>query len=967
MLPKQYDPSELETKLFKQWESAGYFSRNAGGHANPEAPPYTIVIPPPNVTGVLHMGHALNNTLQDILTRRARMQGRPTRWIVGTDHAGIATQNKVEQKLAASGKTRFDLGREAFVEECWQWRSEYGSTIIEQLKAMGCSCDYNNEKFTMDASYAAAIRKVFVSWYRAGRIYRGNRIINWCPRCTTALADDEVEHKDEQGSLWHIRYPLLEPVGDIKYLVVATTRPETMLGDTGVAVALDDERYSELLNANAKVCLPLTDRVIPIFADEYVDKNFGTGAVKVTPAHDPNDFEMGKRHNLPEINIFNEHAIINANGGIFAGMERYEARAAILQALEDLGLLEKTDTHDHAVGHCYRCDTTIEPWASEQWFVSMAPLAKPAIKAVRDGRISFNPKRWEKVYFQWMESIRDWCISRQLWWGHRIPVFYCDACGWQDASETDLQKCPSCGSALRQDEDVLDTWFSSQLWPFATASWPADDAQDPLKTYYPTQVLSTARDIIFLWVARMIMSSLYFVDEQIPFRDVIIHPTVLDKHGNIMSKSRGNGIDPLELISDFGADAMRFGLALQVTGAQDMKFDRDKLASSRNFATKIWNAARFVLMNLEDFQPATNDAQNTAVTSSDSVEKNTAVASSDSVEKNTAVASSDSVEKNTAVTSSDSVEKNTTAVFAPVAQTDADRWILSRLAALALELDDESKSFDFGAIARGLYAFFWNEFCDWYIEFAKGQLADASLRRSTQQILVFVLDNALRLLHPFMPFVTEEIWQSIPHGCTSPHLIVAPYPQTCTFAGLHNFNAESGINDVIAIVQALRSTRARYAISPKQSLDVYISLQASEHASKNTYDDASKNLCDCEVRLRSIHEQGFLINKLANCDNVNVTIGGELPGASSVTVVNGMQIAIVLDGLIDFNAEQQRLQKELQKQVDALDKLRRKLSNEGFLAKAASDVIQKSKDDFAELELTVEQIKSQLAGLKVLS
>ncbi|MDR1185604.1 MAG: valine--tRNA ligase, partial [Coriobacteriales bacterium] len=515
-LPKSYDHSEIEKPLFDDWFASGYFSRDAVGFADAQKLPYTVVIPPPNVTGMLHMGHALNNTLQDILIRKARMQGHPTRWIVGTDHAGIATQNKVEQKLAAEGKTRFDVGREAFVEACWEWREKYGSTIIEQLKGMGCSCDFADEKFTMDAGYVTAIRKVFVDWYRAGLIYRGHRIINWCPRCTTALADDEVAHQDEAGHLWHLRYPLVEPVGDVTYLVVATTRPETMLGDTGVAVNPADERYTALIEAGARVRLPLMGRDIPVFADDYVDASFGTGAVKVTPAHDPNDFDMGQRHDLEQINIFTEEAIINENGGRFAGMTREQAREAVVAALEDAGLLDHIEVHDHAVGHCYRCDTTIEPWLSEQWFVRMRPLAEPAIAAVREGRVVFNPKRWENVYFQWMENIRDWCISRQLWWGHRIPVFYCDTCGWTDASETDIATCPVCGASVRQDEDVLDTWFSSQLWPFATYGWPGDPSTaqaltQELAANYPTQVLSTARDIIFLWVARMVMSSRYFL------------------------------------------------------------------------------------------------------------------------------------------------------------------------------------------------------------------------------------------------------------------------------------------------------------------------------------------------------------------------------------------------------------------------------------------------------------------------
>ncbi|MDR2493550.1 MAG: valine--tRNA ligase, partial [Coriobacteriales bacterium] len=767
--PKSYEPGSFESELFANWHARGLFARDAAGFADDGAKPFTIVIPPPNVTGVLHMGHALNNTLQDVLVRRARMQGRPTRWIVGTDHAGIATQNKVEQKLASEGKTRFDLGREAFVEACWEWRRSYGSTIIEQLKAMGCSCDYDNEKFTMDPSYADAIRRVFYEWYNNELIYRGHRIINWCPRCTTALADDEVEHVDEQGALWYLRYPLVEPVGSVTHVVVATTRPETMLGDTAVVVNPHDERYAALLAAGAQVRLPLVDRVVPLVADEHVDASFGTGAVKVTPAHDPNDFEIGQRHKLEQLNVFDEHAVVNEAGGRFVGMTREEARVAVVEAFDDLGLLDHVEDHDHAVGHCYRCNTTVEPWLSEQWFVSMRELAEPAIAAVREKRVRFFPERWEDVYFHWMENIRDWCVSRQLWWGHRIPVFYCDDCDWRAALLDDEHECPSCGGKLRQDEDVLDTWFSSQLWPFATFGWGGPDPLldmseyeavcHELMSYYPTQVLSTARDIIFLWVARMIMSSLYCTDK-VPFPDVLIHPTVLDKHGNIMSKSRGNGIDPLELIEEFGADGMRFGLALQVTGSQDMKFDKDKLVSSRNFSTKLWNAARFTLMNLDGF-----DLEAARVPGEDRV--------------------------------------------APDPHTDADRWILSRLARLSAEIEHELEDYVFGAAARALYSFFWNEFCDWYIEFAKSQLAQGgAVRAATQRTLVFVLDTSLRLLHPFMPFITERIWSSLPHGSSRPSLMVARYPDAHELSAYADEAAEVVVGQICAVVTAVRGVRA---------------------------------------------------------------------------------------------------------------------------------------------------------------
>ncbi|MDO9107607.1 MAG: valine--tRNA ligase, partial [Coriobacteriia bacterium] len=648
-MAKAYDPKAVEKPVFDSWMKGRYFEQQVLEGVDP----FAVVIPPPNVTGSLHMGHALNNTIQDVVTRQARMAGRPARWILGTDHAGIATQNKVEQKLAAQGLTRNDVGREAFIEACWEWRREHGSTIITQLKAMGCSCDYSDEWFTMDPSYQVAVRKVFVDWFNKGLIYRGKRIINWCPRCSTALSDIEVEHEDLDSHLWHIRYPLKEPVGDIDHLIVATTRPETMLGDTCVAVHPDDARYKALVGAI--VVLPLTAREIPVVADEYVDPSFGTGAVKVTPAHDPNDFDIGERHDCAKINIMNADATISSEGGVYAGLDRYVARKQIIADLEAQGLLVKVDDHLHSVGHCYRCHTVIEPWLSDQWFVDMKPLAAPAIEAVRDGRVTFHPKRWENVYFHWMENIRDWCVSRQLWWGHQIPVFYCDACGAMVASETDVTVCPKCGSsAVRQDEDVLDTWFSSALWPFATLGWPEETPE--LAFFYPTSVLSTARDILFLWVARMIMNGMYFMDGEVPFKDVIIHPTVFNADGKRMSKSLGTGVDPLDLMEHYGADGMRFGLMLQTTGSQDIKFAEEKLASSRNFANKIWNASRFVLMNLDDeFEPG-----------------------------------------------------------APEAATVADAWILSRLASLAGTVDEGLATYQFGDTARSLYEFFWNEFCDWY-------------------------------------------------------------------------------------------------------------------------------------------------------------------------------------------------------------------------------------------------------------
>jgi valyl-tRNA synthetase len=895
-LTAMFDPAAIESELFKRWLHAGYFRRDAAGFADQSKPAYTIVIPPPNVTGTLHMGHALNNTLQDILIRRARMQKHPTRWITGTDHAGIATQNRVENKLAGEGLTRFDLGREAFVKACWEWRELYGNTIIEQLKGMGASCDFDDEKFTMDEAYSRSIRKVFVDWYKAGLVYRGLRIINWCPRCTTALADDEVNHIDQESHLWYIRYPLVDGVGDTACLVVATTRPETMLGDTAVAVNPDDPRYTDLLAAGAQIHLPLTGRVIPLVADYSVQPDFGTGAVKVTPAHDANDFEIGQRHGLEQINIFTADAVINESGGRFAGLKREEAREAVLAELTALDLIEQITDHSHAVGCCYRCDTIIEPWASEQWFVAMSKLAEPAMAAVRNGTVRFNPPRWEKVYFQWMESIRDWCISRQLWWGHRIPFFYCDNCDFSDALEFDLDTCPECGQPLSQDEDVLDTWFSSQLWPFATYGWPDQPGHaEDLAANYPTQVLSTARDIIFLWVARMIMSSMYFLDGTVPFTDVIIHPTVLDRFGNIMSKSRGNGIDPMDLIAEFGADVMRFGLAAQVTGTQDLKFDRDKLGVYRNFATKIFNAARFVMINLD--QPDQSDRE---------------------------------------------------PKITPDPQTLADRWILSRLAALTDYLNSDESRFEFGSQARSLYIFFWNEFCDWYIEFAKTQLnADAKTRLATQRNLIFVLDNALRLLHPMMPFLSEDIWLKLPHGDSSPSLVVADWPETDDFAVWRDLEAERSIELLVAVVSALRSTRARYQMSPRTALSVVIRVTGA----------------NCQDDIRLLDDQRTQIMARANVSDLVISTQIEKPEHSVLVLAEDLEIHIVLDGLIDLDAERVRLERELDQRQKDIERLDKKLSNEGFITKADSEVIQKTREDFDRLVAEAQGLRSQIAEL----
>ncbi len=879
-----YDFAAHERPLFEAWKNAGYFQRSEGfGEHKDDS--YTIVIPPPNITGVLHMGHALNDTIQDACIRRARMQGYQTRWILGTDHAGIATQTKVDKHLADQGINRREIGREKFIDACQEWRREYGTTIVNQIATMGCSCDYEDEQFTMSPEFSKAVRKVFADWYHDGIIYRGKRIVNWCPNCTTAIADDEAEYEDEAGHLWHLRYPLTEPVDGIEYLVVATTRPETMLGDTGVAVSPQDERYKNLVGKT--VMLPIVNREIPIFADFYVDKEFGTGCVKVTPAHDPNDFAMGERNNLPKVNIFDETAHVVEGYGKFSGMSRWEAREAVVAEFDSLGLLDHIEDHDHSVMHCYRCHNTLEPWLSEQWFVAVEELKKQAFEVVENDTIKFYPERWKQVYLDWLANLKDWCISRQLWWGHRIPMYYCDECGWQDASVDGIDVCPECAAATRQDEDVLDTWFSSQLWPFATQNWAELGMESPdLVNHYPTQVLSTARDIMGLWVARMVMSSLYCTGE-IPFQDVIIHPTVMGADGKPMSKSRGNGVDPVKLMEDYGADGMRFGLLMQVTGAQAMRFDYQKIESSRNFANKIRNAARFVMMNLDGFTPGE-----------------------------------------------------------PEPLTPADKWIFSRLAGLVADLDAAYASYEFGEITRSLYTFFWNEFCDWYIEFSKSRLNkanDPADRLACQRNLVFVLDTALRLLHPIMPFVTEEIYQELPVKAHGEYLIGAEWPKAEELAPYRDVDAERAIEMVCEVVSAIRSARARYGISPKVELPVVVKAQGS----------------DVEL----LNAQKLLLASLGNVSELTIAADAAKPAESSVALAAGLEVYICLSGHVDFAAEKQRLEKEQGKLAKDVEKLEKKLSNPGFLAKAAPEIIEKDKAKLAEMSDKLERIKAQLIEL----
>lgn len=877
---------EWEEPIFEAWKSGGYFRRTEG-FGQLAGSPYTIVIPPPNVTGVLHMGHALNDTIQDACIRHARMQGRPTRWILGTDHAGIATQTKVDKHLAEQGISRREIGREAFIEECQKWRDEYGTTIVNQIASMGCSCDYSDEKFTMSPEFSLAVRKLFVDWYNAGIVYRGKRIVNWCPACTTAIADDEAEYEDEDGHLWHLRYPLTDPQGETKYLIVATTRPETMLGDTGVAVNPKDGRYKDLVGKTVK--LPIVDREIPIFSDFYVDMEFGTGAVKVTPAHDPNDFAMGARAGLDTINIFDETAHVVEGYGRFSGMSREEARKEVVAEFEALGLLDHVEEHPHSVMHCYRCHTTLESWLSEQWFVSVDQLKGAAANAVESGQIKFHPERWSQVYLDWLENLKDWCISRQLWWGHRIPMFYCDECGWQGASVDQIEHCPECGAPVRQDEDVLDTWFSSQLWPFATQGWGEFGKDAPeLKEFYPTQVLSTARDIMGLWVARMVMSSEYCMDA-IPFENVIIHPTVMGADGKPMSKSRGNGVDPVKLMEDFGADGMRFGLLTQVTGAQAMRFDEQKIESARNFANKIKNASRFVGMNMDGYTPG---------------------------------------------------EVST--------EKDVDRWILSRLADLVKTVDRCYEQFEFGEMTRALYGFFWNEFCDWYIEFSKSRLADGADpadRLACQRNLMFVLENALKLLHPIMPFITEKIYSELPFDRSdAPMLIIAPWPEKEDFEHFADSRAERAIGMACSAIGAVRSAKSRYGLSPKTELDMSIKADAEA----------------CVL----LEQQRSLICSLGRVPSLEISADMEKPSQSCAFITPGLEIYIHMAGHVDFDAERARIQKERDSLSKDYAKLEKKLSNEGFLSKAAPEIIEKDRGKFAELAESISKLDEQLESLE---
>ena len=897
-MPKTYDPQATEPELIEAWMSAGCYRRSKG------VGDCTVVIPPPNVTGILHMGHALDDSIQDSFIRYNRMRGRSTRWILGTDHAGIATQTKVDKRLKEEGVSRLQIGRERFLEACWDWRREYGGTIVNQIKRMGCSIDFEDEKFTMSPEYAKAVRKVFVDWYHDGLIYRGKRIVNWCPSCKTAISDDEAEYRGEKGHLWYLRYPLVEPQDGIDHVTVATTRPETMLGDTGIAVSPSDSDKQTFVGKT--VMLPIVDREIPIFSDWHVDAGFGTGFVKVTPAHDPNDYAMGQAHDLPQINIFDESAHVVDGYGEFSGMSRDECREAVVTWFEEHGLLERVEELDHSVMHCYRCDTALEPWLSEQWFVAVDRLKERATEVVRNGEVTFHPARWTDTYLTWMDGLKDWCISRQLWWGHRIPVFYCEDCGWQDALMEDIDVCPNCGGHhVRQDEDVLDTWFSSQLWTFATQGWP--DHPEQMCGHHPTKVLVTARDIIALWVARMVMSSLYFTGE-VPFHDVYIYATILAKDGSRMSKSKGNGVDPMDLMERYGADAMRYNLLTLITTNQDVRFDANidkkthalidspRTEQAKGFVTKVWNASRFVRMNLDGYVPG-----------------------------------------------------------APKAETPEDAWMLSRLARIVRESTEALEAYGFGDYARNIQSFFWNEVCDWYIELCKGRLLDGggAERLQVQRNLVFVLDVSLRLLHPVMPFVTEKVWDALPASGLgraaadgegdARFLMLAAWPEPADFKTFVNDVAEHDFELAKSLVSVVRSTRARYRLSPKEELDVAVRASVE----------------DCAV----LEAQHDFICGVGRVGALTVSVGQQKPEGAVSVVDGGLEVFVVVGGLVDLAAEVAQLRKGLAKAEGELAGVTKTLGNAGFVAKAAPAIIERKRSQQAELEQTVERLKVQIADL----
>ena len=868
-LDKQYSPQNVEDRTYKFWCDHKYFH----AEVNPDKKPYTIVIPPPNITGQLHMGHALDETLQDILIRWRRMEGYETLWLPGTDHASIATEAKIVEAMRKEGITKEEIGREKFLERAWEWKAQYGGRIVEQLKKLGSSCDWDRERFTLDEGCSKAVREVFCKLYDKGLIYRGERIINWCPHCLTSISDAEVEYEDQAGHFWHLRYPFKDGSG---YLELATTRPETLLGDTAVAVNPNDERYKDMVGKT--LILPIVHREIPVIADDYVDIEFGTGVVKITPAHDPNDFEVGLRHNLEVINVLTPDAKIVDDYPKYAGMDRYEARKAIVEDLQAEGALVEIEDYSHNVGTCYRCGTTVEPRVSKQWFVKMEPLAKPAVEVVRNGKVKFVPERFDKTYFHWMENIKDWCISRQLWWGHRIPAYYCDDCGEVMVSAQEVHTCSKCGSNhVHQDPDTLDTWFSSALWPFSTLGYP-DDTKE-LEYFYPTDTLVTGYDIIFFWVARMIFSGVEHMG-QVPFHTVLIHGLVRDAQGRKMSKSLGNGIDPLLVIDQYGADALRFTLATGNAPGNDMRFSDEKVKASRNFANKLWNAARFVLMYLG------NDYSYPGLPKDLAIE---------------------------------------------------DKWILSKVNTLAKEVTDNLERFELGIAVAKLYDFIWDVFCDWYIEIAKIRLQSGEGADTAKAVLVYVLTDILKLLHPFMPFITEEIYQAIPHDTES--IMISKWPEydpTLSFT-----DEEAQMEKIMDAIRAIRNRRAEMNIPPSKKSKVYV-----ETAFADVFAVGSE-----------------FIKRLAYASDVEIADAfGDL-GNTVTIVTNDAKIYIPLGDLVDFEAEAKRLQKELAAAEDKLAFINKKLDNPGFVNKAPEKVVQQNRDEAAKLTEKIANLRSSLENL----
>ena len=878
-LPKVYEPREVEGRVYEMWEKNGCFE----GHRDPDKRPFTIVMPPPNVTGQLHMGHAMDCTLQDILIRFKRMQGYAALWVPGTDHAGIATQIKVEEELRKSeGLTRYDLGREKFLERVWDWKHKFGNRIVEQQKKLGASCDWSRARFTMDEGLSNAVRHVFVSLYNKGLIYKGSRIINWCPHCVTALSDAEVEYKEKPGHLWHIRYPIAGEEG--RYVTVATTRPETMLGDTGVAVNPEDGRYRDIVGK--KCILPLVNKEIPIVADAYVDMEFGTGCVKMTPAHDPNDFEVGLRHNLESIRVLDDNGKVVEGYGRYSGMDRYEARKAIVADLEEQGYLVKVEEHTHNVGTCYRCGTDVEPIISAQWFVKMEPLAREALRVVNDGEVKFVPDRFSKIYTNWMENVHDWCISRQLWWGHRIPAWTCEDCGEMTVSETDPTECQHCHSThIRQEEDVLDTWFSSALWPFSTLGWPNESSED-FKYFYPTDVLVTGYDIIFFWVARMIFSACEHTGKP-PFHTVFIHGLVRDDKGRKMSKSLGNGIDPLEMADQYGADALRFNLITGNSPGNDMRFYTERCEAMRNFANKIWNASRFLMMNL----------------------------------------------------TIDRCEL-------PGRLELEDKWILSKLNSVIPEVTENMERYELGVAAQKVYDFIWDSYCDWYIELTKtrlqGEDEDSKLR--AQQVLCYVLTETLKLLHPFMPFITEEIWQALPHS--GDYLMLQQWPQHR--AELDFPEEEKAMELIMDAIRAVRTRRAEMNVPPSKKAQLTVSTLE-----------------------RAVFEQGIpFLKRLAYASDVTVE-GVADAGSDDAMTAQGMvtvtthaaRLFMPLAELVDLEKEKARIEKELKKNRAELDKLEAKLGNPGFVNKAPAHVVEAEQDRAEKLRALLAKLEESAASM----